>query len=172
MTAPATIGIPVARPRRRGAELRLLFVALPRRGRRAGRRRTRRRGPRRDLDHLVRPWSSPPCSASATLAIRRWAPYADPTLLPLCGILLGVGTAMIHRLDLGLQLANPGEKVSADASLQLVWVGIGMALFVAVLAALPDHRVLSRYGYTAGLGGHRDPAAAERAAREPLGDQR
>jgi cell division protein FtsW (lipid II flippase) len=85
--------------------------------------------------------------------VRRWAPYADPTLLPITGVLLGIGTAMIHRLDLGIQAANPTIHVSQDARLQLVWVLIGVGLFVALLAFLPDHRVLSRYGYTAGLAG-------------------
>ncbi len=152
MTAPATIGIPVARPKRRGAELRLLVVALLVA---AGARAAVELGVEGHVETST-VWY---VLALATVlgighvAIRRWAPYADPTLLPLVGILLGVGTAMIHRLDLGLQAANPGENVSADASLQLVWVAIGMALFVAVLAALPDHRTLSRYGYTAGLAG-------------------
>jgi cell division protein FtsW (lipid II flippase) len=152
VTAPATIGIPVARPQRRGAELRLLVVALLVA---AGARAAVELGVegRVETSTIWYVLALAALLGAAHLAIRRWAPYADPTLLPLVGILLGVGTAMIHRLDLGLQLANPGEKVSADASLQLIWVAIGVALFIAVLAVLPDHRTLSRYGYTAGLAG-------------------
>jgi cell division protein FtsW (lipid II flippase) len=152
MTAPATIGIPVARPRRRGAELRLLLVAL-----------LVAAGARAAVDLGVEGHLEPSLLwyvgglglelAIAHLAVRRWAPYADPTMLPLCGILLAVGTAMIHRLDLGLQAADPGGDVSNDATLQLIWAAIGIGLFVALLGLLRDHRTLSRYGYTAGLAG-------------------
>ncbi len=152
MTAPATIGIPVARPRRRGAELRLLMMALLVA---AAARAAVELGVEGHVELSVL-WYVAGLGALlgvAHLAVRRWAPYADPTLLPLAGLLLGVGTAMIHRLDLGLQEAYPGQHINADAKLQLIWTAIGVALFVALLALLPDHRVLSRFGYTAGLAG-------------------
>ena len=37
---------------------------------------------------------------SAHLAIRRFAPYADPLLVPVVALLNGLGLVMIHRLDL------------------------------------------------------------------------
>ena len=38
--------------------------------------------------------------AGAHLAVRRWAPYADPLILPCVALLTGLGLVMIHRLDL------------------------------------------------------------------------
>src|SRR6201987_1700551 len=35
----------------------------------------------------------------AHLAIRRWAPYADPLLLPIATVLNGLGIVMIYRLN-------------------------------------------------------------------------
>jgi cell division protein FtsW (lipid II flippase) len=81
------------------------------------------------------------------LVVRRFAPYADPLLLPAVAVLSGLGLTMIHRLDLaGLQ--DGGRE---DAPVQLLWATIGVALFVAVLVVLRDHRLLSRFAYTLGL---------------------
>ncbi|HEV7208199.1 MAG TPA: FtsW/RodA/SpoVE family cell cycle protein [Mycobacteriales bacterium] len=144
MTAPATIGIPVARPRRRGTELRLLLVALLVA---LGARAAVDLGVTERVGFATVPYVGGLAALFAIchLAIRRWAGYADPLLLPLVAVLLAVGTAEIHRIDLAF------PHGAADAPLQLVWVAVGVALFVAVLVLLPDHRVLARYSYTAGL---------------------
>jgi len=82
----------------------------------------------------------------AHLVVRKFAPYADPLLLPCVAVLTGLGLVMIHRLDLT-------DDGSADAPVQLLWATIGMALFVAVLLTVRDHRLLSRYAYILMLAG-------------------
>jgi cell division protein FtsW (lipid II flippase) len=85
------------------------------------------------------------------LVVRRFAPYADPLLLPAVAVLSGLGLTMIHRLDLaGMQDGQAGRE---DAPVQLLWATIGVALFVAVVVVLRDHRLLSRFAYTLGLVG-------------------
>jgi cell division protein FtsW (lipid II flippase) len=90
----------------------------------------------------------------AHLVIRRVAPYADPLLLPIVVLLNGLGLVMIHRLDLGLQLQareNGNPVPAAQASSQVLWTALGLAVFLALLVAVRDHRVLARYAYTLAL---------------------
>jgi cell division protein FtsW (lipid II flippase) len=75
------------------------------------------------------------------LVVRRWAPYADPLMLPIATLLNGLGLVLIYRLDLEPSLG------SASAPSQLMWSTLGIALFVAVLVFLKDHRILQRYTY-------------------------
>ena len=84
----------------------------------------------------------------AHLAVRRYAPYADPLLLPVIAVINGLGLVMIHRPDLAV--AADQESVPT-ANQQLLWTLIGVAGFVAVLFLVNDHRQLSRYGYVLGL---------------------
>ncbi|MEU3899637.1 FtsW/RodA/SpoVE family cell cycle protein [Streptomyces sp. NPDC045251] len=76
----------------------------------------------------------------AHLAVRLRAPYADPLLLPIGVLLNGLGLVLIYRLD----LETPGDRA---APTQLVWSTLGVALFIAVVLLLRDHRVLQRYAY-------------------------
>ncbi|MGI8666843.1 MAG: FtsW/RodA/SpoVE family cell cycle protein [Jatrophihabitans sp.] len=88
------------------------------------------------------------------LAIRRFARYADPLMLPCAVLLAGLGLVMIHRLDLGLaqQAAENGTKYSGVAAAsQVVWAFLGLLVFLVVLIVVRDHRVLSRYAYTLAL---------------------
>ena len=58
---------------------------------------------------------------------------------------------MIHRLDLAdAQRAERagGALPSAAATAQLTWTALGLALFVAVLLLVRDHRRLQRFTYT------------------------
>ncbi|MFB7337181.1 FtsW/RodA/SpoVE family cell cycle protein [Streptomyces adustus] len=76
----------------------------------------------------------------AHVAVRLRAPYADPLLLPIGVLLNGLGLVLIYRLD----LETPGDRA---APTQLVWSTLGVALFIAVVLLLRDHRVLQRYAY-------------------------
>ena len=91
----------------------------------------------------------------AHYAVRRWAPYADPLILPCVAVLNGLGLVMIHRLDLAgaEKMAQGGPAFTAQAPKQVLWTTIGLAFFVVILALLKDHRTLARYGYTFGLVG-------------------
>ena len=87
---------------------------------------------------------------AAHLVVRKWAPYADPLLLPAVALLVGLGLSVIHRLDLAEAQDGGGSE---SAPTQLVWATIGVALFIAVLIGIRDHRVLSRYAYILMLAG-------------------
>lgn len=86
------------------------------------------------------------------LLIRRIAPYADPLMLPIVVLLNGLGLVMIHRLDLGRKENDP-QNFAAQAPKQVVWIALGLALFIAILLIVRDHRVLQRYAYTLALAG-------------------
>lgn len=87
----------------------------------------------------------------AHLVVRKFAPYADPLLLPLATLLNGLGLVLIWRLDQSPRLIQRAEYLygsySPDAPKQLLYSAIGVALFVAVLIVLKDHRILQRYTY-------------------------
>jgi cell division protein FtsW (lipid II flippase) len=93
---------------------------------------------------------------AAHFAVRRFAPYADPLILPCVALLNGLGLVMIHRLDLAeidQALALGRDAPTELIGRQVAWTAIGLLLFVAVLWAVRDHRTLARYAYTAGFTG-------------------
>lgn len=78
---------------------------------------------------------------AAHLVARLTVPQADPYLLPMAGLLTGVGVTEIYRL-------NP-----KDAFRQGLWVVIAVGLFALTLVLLRrDYRRLERYKYLFGLG--------------------
>jgi cell division protein FtsW (lipid II flippase) len=85
------------------------------------------------------------------LVVRKFAPYADPLLLPLATLLNGIGLVAIWRLDQSPRLQDRSTFVEA-APRQLLYTALGIALFVAVLIFLKDHRVLQRYTYISMVG--------------------
>jgi cell division protein FtsW (lipid II flippase) len=72
---------------------------------------------------------------AAHLAIRAFAPRADQTLLPLAGLLNGIGYVFIVRLN------------HRQAGLQAVWTMLGVGAFVATLVFVRRARDLDRYRY-------------------------
>jgi len=91
----------------------------------------------------------------AHAAVRKWAPYADPLILPCVALLNGLGLVMIYRIDLAkaeaaLQTESEWENAVPK---QILWTAIAVAMFLAVLYVIKDHRTLTRYGYTFGLVG-------------------
>jgi len=94
--------------------------------------------------------------AVAHVAVRWLAPYADPVILPAVALLNGLGLVLIRRLDLAeaADARQDGVPVPAgDAGVQVVWTCAGLALFVAVLMVVRDHRALARYAYTLAAAG-------------------
>src|SRR5205807_454313 len=71
--------------------------------------------------------------------VRRFAPAADPILLPVAGLLNGVGYVFITRLDRHL------------AGLQATWTALGIVAFIATLFVIRRVRDLERYRYTFAL---------------------
>jgi len=79
---------------------------------------------------------------AAHVAVRRLAPRADGTLLPLAALLLGIGFVMISRLDLAVP---PDRRV---APTQAVWIAVGIGAFVVTLLLVRNVGTLARYRYT------------------------
>jgi cell division protein FtsW (lipid II flippase) len=87
----------------------------------------------------------------AHLVVRKFAPYADPLLLPLATLLNGLGLVAIWRLDQS-KLLQQIHVAGGKATNQLIYTALGIALFAAVLVFLKDHRVLQRYTYISMVG--------------------
>ncbi|SFW74930.1 cell division protein FtsW, lipid II flippase [Amycolatopsis australiensis] len=93
--------------------------------------------------------------AIAHLATRRWAPHADPLVLPCTALLNGIGLVMIYRIDLAqaAKATQNNDTFAAEAPKQVLWTVLALVLFLLVLIVVKDHRRLARFGYMAGLAG-------------------
>ncbi|MDI5908402.1 FtsW/RodA/SpoVE family cell cycle protein [Streptomyces sp. 12257] len=87
----------------------------------------------------------------AHLVVRKFAPYADPLMLPLATLLNGLGLVAIWRLDQS-KLLQQIHVAGGKATNQLIYTAMGIALFAVVLVFLKDHRVLQRYTYISMVG--------------------
>ncbi|MET8678386.1 FtsW/RodA/SpoVE family cell cycle protein [Streptomyces sp. NPDC004647] len=84
------------------------------------------------------------------LMVRKFAPYADPLMLPIATLLNGLGLVLIWRLDQSPRLERLAKLQgisNSAAPTQLLYSAVGIALFVGVLLFLKDHRILQRYTY-------------------------
>ena len=77
--------------------------------------------------------------AAAHIAVRIFAPGADPALLPIVFVLSGVGITFVTRLAPDLAMN------------QLLYLFIGVALMVVTLALVKNLDVVKRYKYTFGF---------------------
>jgi len=72
-----------------------------------------------------------------SVALSRWAPQADQIVLPVVGLLSGLGVLML-------------ERVGPDfAQRQLLWLGVGAIALLLTLLSSADLGLLRRYKYTA-----------------------
>jgi cell division protein FtsW (lipid II flippase) len=82
------------------------------------------------------------------LAVRRFARYADPLILPVTVLLCGLGLVLMDRLDQSYAVRYAGTyQAAAVAPSQAVWTLVGVALLIGVVIVLKHHRVLQRYTY-------------------------
>lgn len=76
----------------------------------------------------------------AHLSLRRFAPEADPGLLPIAYVLTGIGLVFVTRL------------VPEAAARQVLWVFVGVAMMVATLVLMRSLETVRRFKYTTALG--------------------
>ncbi len=75
------------------------------------------------------------------LLVRWRLPLADPYLLPIVSVLVSVGLVTLYRVS---------PELAKD---QAIWVGVGAAVFAAVILVMPNHHMLERYRYIIGTVG-------------------
>jgi cell division protein FtsW (lipid II flippase) len=75
--------------------------------------------------------------------LAKFAPWADPLILPIVTLINGLGLVMIYRLETA---GMPG----ASAATQIMFTAVGVVMFAITLVVLRDHRMLQRLTYTSG----------------------
>jgi cell division protein FtsW (lipid II flippase) len=101
----------------------------------------------------------------AHLAVRKFAPYADPLLLPIATLLNGLGLVMIYRLNQAGRNGNAGSPGTSGTPVpistlgssatvtQVIYTVLGVVVFVLFLWLIKDIKVLQPYTYILGLTG-------------------
>ena len=77
---------------------------------------------------------------AAHIAVRKFAPGADPALLPISFALSGIGIAFITRIA-------PYSDVTNMAQSQVMWLFLGIACMIAVLALFRNLDKVANYKY-------------------------
>ena len=85
------------------------------------------------------------------IAVMWRAPYADPVILPVVVLLNLLGVAMIESVHAANSIF--GLRGSASADRQMLWSVVGVALCVALVVLLRDHRRLRRYTWISAVVG-------------------
>jgi cell division protein FtsW (lipid II flippase) len=92
----------------------------------------------------------------AHVAVRVFAPHADPVILPCVTLINGISVVFMHRLDLATAPLADRATYPVLAGLgirQMAWTVAAALCFAGLLAMVRDHQVISRYAYTLGLAG-------------------
>ena len=77
----------------------------------------------------------------AHLVLRLLRPDVDPVVFPVAAALCFMGIILLFRLN------------DHMARLQLIWMGVGLAAMLGLIAWLKDYRILARYRYTLAVAG-------------------
>ncbi|MEE8716455.1 MAG: FtsW/RodA/SpoVE family cell cycle protein [Coriobacteriales bacterium] len=77
--------------------------------------------------------------AVAHVAVRIFAPGADPAILPLVFVMSGIGITFVTRLD------------PDSSTRQVIWLFIGIAVMIATLVVVRNLERLARYKYVFGI---------------------
>lgn len=83
----------------------------------------------------------------AHVVLRRFAPLADPTILPVVALLNGLGYVFIARL------ANDIDDAQSLPGQQATWTAVGIVAFTATLVVVPRIKILDKYRYLAAITG-------------------
>ncbi|MER5637224.1 FtsW/RodA/SpoVE family cell cycle protein [Kitasatospora sp. NPDC002227] len=91
----------------------------------------------------------------AHLAVRRFARYADPLILPIAVLLSGFGLVLLHRLDISYALVHAAKgdyQKLPTAPSQIMWIFIAGAVAIGLIVAVKHHRFFQRYVYVLMVG--------------------
>ncbi|WP_280701078.1 FtsW/RodA/SpoVE family cell cycle protein [Kitasatospora sp. GP82] len=84
------------------------------------------------------------------MVVRRFAPYADPLILPLAVFLSGFGLVLLNRLDQSYALFHAAKgdyQKLPSAPNQVMWVVIASVVAAGVIIVIKHHRIFQRYVY-------------------------
>ncbi|GAB4544431.1 MAG: FtsW/RodA/SpoVE family cell cycle protein [Anaerolineae bacterium] len=88
------------------------------------------------------------CLGGAGWALNRWRPFHDRLLLPLIGMLSGLGLAEVARLAPDLSPGYIRLPLPTFLLRQLIWLVLGTLVLLAVVLVPGNLRWLRRYRYT------------------------